>query len=311
MKFAIFGTGGVGGYFGGRLAKAGQDVTFIARGKHLSAIIDSGLRVDSIGGDFVIKPVKVTDLPQSVGKVDCVIVATKAWQLTESIEQLKTLVGEKTAILPLLNGMEHMDLLLDTFGSERVLGGFCGISSFIAGPGHITHVGSKPTIAFGELDHQMSERIQKLEEIFSTLDGINVIAAENIHIAMWDKFIFICSVSGVGAVTRQPFGVFRKIPESRAMLNASVEEVVRLGRAKGMNLPSDMVDAMMQRIDGFPEGMFASMQKDIMEGKPSELESQTGAVIRMGRDLGIPTPTHEFIYASLLPMELQARSKLV
>jgi len=311
MKFAIFGTGGVGGYFGGRLAQAGQDVTFIARGKHLSAIIESGLRVDSIGGDFVVKPVKATDLVQSVGEVGCVIVATKAWQLIESIQQLKPLVGERTIILPLLTGMEHMDLLLDAFGSDHVLGGFCGISSFMAGPGHITHVASKPFLAFGELGRQKSERVQKLQGVFSALDGITVVVPEDIHVSMWEKFTFICSVGGLGAVTRQPFGVFRKIPESRTMLKASVEEAVRLGRAKGMNLPSDMVDTMMQRIDGFPEGMFASMQRDIMEGRPSELESQTGAVIRMGRDLGIPTPTHEFIYASLLPMELQARSKLV
>jgi len=309
MKFAIFGTGGVGGYFGGRLAQADQDVTFIARGKHLSAIIESGLRVDSIGGDFLVNPAKATDSPQSIGEVDCVVVATKAWQLTESIQQIKPLVGERTTILPLLNGMEHMDLLLDAYGSDHVLGGFCGISSFIARPGHITHVASKPFIAFGELNRQKSERIRKLQNVFSSLDGINVVVPEDIHVSMWEKFTFICSVSGLGAVTRQPFGVFRKIPESRAMLKASVEEAVCIGRAKGINLPSDMVDAMMQHIDGFPEGMFASMQKDIMEGRPSELEAQTGAVIRMGRDLGIPTSTHGFIYASLLPMELKAREK--
>ena len=308
MKFAIFGTGGVGGYFGGRLAQAGNDVTFIARGRHLSSIKESGLRVDSIGGDFVVKPAKATDSSQSVGEVDVVIVATKAWQLTESIEQLKPLVGERTTVLPLLNGIEHMDLLVDMFGIDRVLGGLCRISSFVAGLGHITHVGVKPFISFGELNHEKGERVRKLYDVFSALDGMDVEASDDIHVAMWGKFILICSTSGVGAVTRQSFGVIRGIPESRAMLKASIEETIHLGRAKDVNLPSDLVDTVMKRIDGFPETMVASMQKDIMEGRPSELEAQTGAVVRMGRALGIPTPTHEFIYASLLPMEKQARS---
>jgi len=309
MKFAVFGSGGVGGYFGGRLAQAGHDVTFIARGKHLAAITESGLRVDSIDGDFVVSPVKVTDSPQSVGEIDCVIVATKAWQLTDSTEQLKPLVGEQTMVLPLLNGIEHMDLLVDIFGSERVLGGLCRISSFVAGPGHITHVGVKPFISFGELDHNESERIIKLNEIFSALDGIDVDVPKDIHIAMWGKFILICSTSGVGGVTRQPFGIIRNIPESRAMLKKSIEETIQVGLSRKVNLPANLADMLLKRIDGFPEAMVASMQKDIMEGRPSELEAQTGAVVRMGRALGVPTPTHEFIYASLLPMELQARSK--
>lgn len=309
MKFAIFGSGGVGGYFGGRLAKADHDVTFIARGEHLAAITESSLRVDSIGGDFVVENAKATDSPQSVGDVDCVIVATKAWQLPESIEQLKPLVGGQTMILPLLNGMEHMDLLLDAFGSDHVVGGLCRISSFIAAPGHITHVGVKPFISFGELNREKSERVEKLKDVFSALDGIDVEVPEDILASMWGKFILICSTSGVGAVTRQPFGVIRVIPESRAMLKASVEETVHVGRAKGVNLPSDIIDVIMKRIDGFPETMVASMQKDIMEGRPSELEAQTGAVVRMGHALDILVPTHEFIYASLLPMEMKAREK--
>jgi 2-dehydropantoate 2-reductase len=184
----------------------------------------------------------------------------------------------------------------------------CRISSFITGPGQINHVGVRPFIAFGELDRSRSERVEKLQKIFTALDGIDVAVPEDITVAMWEKFIFICATSGLGAVTRQPFGVFREIPESRMMLKATVEEAYNLGRAKGVKLSSDLVDMIMKRIDSFPETMVASMQKDIMEGRPSELESQTGAVVRMGSILDIPTPTHEFIYATLLPMELQARS---
>lgn len=309
MKFAIFGTGGVGGYFGGKLAQAGQDVTFIARGRHLAEITGSGLRVDSIGGDFVVKPAKATDSLQSVGEMDCVIVATKAWQLNESIEQLKYLVGEQTMVLPLLNGIEHMDLLVKAFGANRVLGGLCRISSFVAGPGHITHVGVKPVILFGELNNGKSRRVEELYTVFSSIDGIGVEVPGDIQVAMWEKFVFICSTSGVGAVTRQTMDVFRSVPESRALLESAIREAESVGRAKGVALPSDLVPALMQRIDGLPNGMVASMQKDIMEGRPSELDAQTGAVIRMGRTLGIPTPTHEFIYASLLPMEWKARGK--
>jgi len=307
MKFAIFGTGGVGGYFGGRLAQVGQDVTFVARGRHLSSITESGLRVDSIGGDFVVQPTKATDSPQSVGEVDCVIVATKAWQLTESIEQLKCLIGERTMILPLLNGIEHIDLLVNSFG-DRVLGGMCRISSFVAAPGHITHVAVKPVIVFGELNNEKSERVKILRDVFSSMDGIVVETPNDIHVAMWEKFIFICATSGVGAVTRQTFDKFRSIPETREMFRSAITETVNVGRAKGVTLANDIVDQQMKRMDNTPVGMMASMQKDIIEGRPSELEAQTGAVIRLGRALGVPTPTHEFIYASLLPMEEDARS---
>ena len=309
MKFAIFGTGGVGGYFGGRLANVGQDVTFIARGAHLAKITETGLRVDSIGGDFVVENAKATDSPQSVGEVDVIIVATKAWQLYESIELLKPLVGEQTLILPLLNGIEHIDLLLDSFG-KHVLGGWCGISSFVAEPGRITHVAiNTPHIAFGELNLEKSERVNKLFDIFSVLDGIDAEVADDIQLEMWGKFIFICATSGVGAVTRQPASIYRAIPESRTMLESAISEAAEVGRAKGVAIPNEIIENVMKRIDALPEGMVASMQKDIMEGKPSELDAQTGAVVRMGRAVDVATLTHEFIYASLLPMEMQARGK--
>ncbi len=167
MKIAIFGSGGVGGYFGGRLAKAGQDVTFIARRRHLTAMKESGLRVDSIGGDFVVHPAQATDSPQSIGRVDLIILATKAWQLDSAIAQMKPLVGEGTIILPLLNGIQHMDTLLTAFGREHVLGGLCRISVIVASPGYIRHVGIQPFIALGELDNSKSTRVDSLREIFT------------------------------------------------------------------------------------------------------------------------------------------------
>ena len=309
MKFAIFGTGGVGGYFGGKLAQAGEDVTFIARGKHLEAIQASGLRVDSISGDFVIQPANVTDSPQSIGVVDVIVLATKAWQLDEAISQMKLLVGENTFILPLLNGIEHMERLVNEFGREHVIGGVCRISAFIADAGHIKHVGIDPYIAFGELNREISERISVLLNAFKNISGITAEASENIELAMWEKYLFICAFSGVGAVTRSPVGAFRSIPETRAMFRRALEEVALVANTRGVGLTEKTVQSIMDRIDQTPPDTMASMQKDILEGRPSELESQTGAIVRMAHAADVSVPTHEFIYASLLPIEKKARGE--
>lgn len=307
MKIAIFGSGGVGGYFGGRLAHAGMDVTFIARGAHLAKITESGLRVDSIGGDFVVNPVRVTDSPQSIRPVDLVILAAKAWQLDSALEPMKSLVGGETMILPLLNGMEHMDMLLAAFGREHVLGGLCRLSAFVAAPGHIRHVGIPPFIAFGELDNSKSARVGSLKEMFSALDGITVDVPVDINVAMWEKFVFISGTSGVGAFSGQPIGGFRANPETREMLVNAMNETAAVARARGVSLSESFVIDTMKRIDTIQPDVMASMQKDMMEGRPSELNEQTGAVIRMGQAVGVPTRTHETIYAKLLPLENKAR----
>ncbi|MFN8435594.1 MAG: 2-dehydropantoate 2-reductase [Anaerolineales bacterium] len=308
MKIAVFGTGGVGGYFGGRLAQHGQDVTFIARGAHLAAMRDTGLKVESVDGDFTVHPVKVTDSPASLGSVDLILLATKAWQLDDAIEQMKPMVGESTVILPLLNGMEHMDSLLAYFGSH-VIGGLCRISAFIGKPGVIRHVGVKPYIAYGEWDNSTSERIQPIHDLFRSINGIVAEIPADIQIAMWEKFIFIAGTSGVGAYTRQTIGEYRANPETRSMLQHAMQETADIAYAKGVKLAVDFVDLTMKRIDTIDPSITASMQKDIMAGKPSELNEQTGAVIRMGKALGVPTPTHEKLFAALLPLERKARGQ--
>ena len=310
MKFAIFGTGGVGGYFGGRLAQAGEDVTFIARGHHLSAIHQTGLSVDSIRGDFVVNPAKATDSTQSVGAVDVVILAIKGWQLDEAILQMKPLIRDTTVIVPLLNGIEHMEALVNAFGSEHVLGGVCRISAFIADAGHIKHDGIDPFISFGELNREMSERVSKLYDVFKNISGVTVEASGNIELAMWEKYLLISAFSGVGAVTRSPVGMFRSIPETRAMFRRALEEVALVANSRGIGLTEKSVQAVMDRIDQTQPDTMASMQKDVLAGRPSELESQTGALVRMARAATVSVPTHEFIYASLLPMEKKARQLL-
>ena len=311
MKFAVFGTGGVGGYFGGKLAQAGQDVTFIARGEHLQAIRHKGLRVDSVSGDFLIHPAKATDNLSAVGAVDVVLLCTKAWNVPDVIEQMKPLMGEHTYCIWLGNGIAPTEQLEKAFGPEHVLGGFCRISSFIVGPGHIRHVGVPPYIAFGELDNSHSQRADNLREVFARIPEIKVEIPPDIQVGIWEKFIYVAAVSGVGAVTRQPNGVFRSVPETREMLISTLEEILKVGQARGVNLGDDLVQKMVSNnIDRGPADVIASMHKAIMEGKPSELDDQTGSVIRMGRQLGVPTPTNEFIYAALLPMELKARGRI-
>jgi 2-dehydropantoate 2-reductase len=311
MRFAIFGSGGVGGFFGGKLAQAGHDVTFIARGKHLVAVKENGLRVESIMGDFVIQHAIATDDPRQVGVVDVILVAVKAWDMSAAAEAMKPMVSEETVIIPLENGVDAPDQLSSAFGREHVLGGLCRISVFVREPGIIRHVGVPPFIAFGELDNHKTKRVESLKAIFSNLEGISVEAPEDIHKALWEKFVFIAAVSGVGALTRQPIGRFRVVPETRAMLVSALQEVVAVGRARGVALDENTADGILTTIiDNAPEGTIASMQKDIMEGSRSELGAQNGAVVRMGKELGIPTPVNAFIYASLLPMELEALGKL-
>jgi 2-dehydropantoate 2-reductase len=165
----------------------------------------------------------------------------------------------------------------------------------------------KPSIVFGELDNEKSERVLALQKIFNEITEINAEVPDDIHVAMWEKFIFICAMSGVGAVTRQPVGVYRKIPETRAMLESSLKEAAMVGRKLGIPLAKNLSNVILDRIDNLPADMLASMQKDIMEGSPSELEAQNGALVRMGSKVDVRAPTHEYLYASLLPMELRAR----
>jgi 2-dehydropantoate 2-reductase len=311
MRFGIFGSGGVGGYFGGRLSQAGHDVTFIARGRHLVAMRESGLRVESILGDFVVHPVKATDDPHQVGIVDVILVAVKAWDIPVAAEAMKPMVGEDTIVVPLENGVDAPEQLASSLGGQHVLGGLCGISAFIGAPGVIRHVGVQPYLAFGELDHLPSKRVEDLKDVFTRLNGISVDTPADIHNALWEKFIFIAAVSGVGAVTRQPIGVYRAVPETRAILVCALEETVAVGRARSVALEENTADRILSTmIDRAPVGMIASMQKDIMEGRRSELEAQNGALVRMGREAGVATPVHAFLYASLLPMDLAARGKV-
>ncbi len=305
MRIAVFGSGAVGGYFGGRLAQAEEELVFIARGENLLALQAQGLRVDSIKGDFVVKPVQATDNPRRVGEVDFVLVSVKGWQVPEAALSMQPMVGANTCVVPLGNGVDGPVQLAGVLGAEPVLGGLCRISAFIAEPGHIRHVGLEPAVAFGELDNRSTPRVEALRQAFERA-GVKVSVPPDIQVAMWEKFVFIVAASGVGAVARAPVGVLRSLPETRQLLEQAIHEAVSVGRARKIVLPEDIVARTMALIDSLEPGVIPSMQRDILEGRPSELGTQSGAVVRMGLELGIPTPTHRFIYHSLLPQELHA-----
>jgi 2-dehydropantoate 2-reductase len=308
MKIAVIGAGGVGGYFGGRLAQAGHEVIFIARGAHLAAIQRDGLRVDSIKGDFLVHPTATAD-PAEVGPADVVLVAVKAWQVPEVALQIPPLLGPETMVVPLQNGVEAPDQLRVVLPAKAVLGGLCRIFAFIEAPGHIRHVGTEPYIAFGEWDNIHTSRAEGLLSALVSA-GIRAEIPPNIQVAMWNKFIFIAAMSGVGAVTRAPIGVVRSLPATRGLLENALREAQRVAQALSIAVPETIIDNTLQFIDKLDPTSIASMQRDIMEGRPSELEAQNGAVVRLGEAVGVAVPTHQFIYHSLLPLELLARQQI-
>lgn len=308
MRIVIFGTGGVGGYFGGRLAQAGEDVTFIARGEHLRAVQTKGLKVDSLNGDFVIDPAKATNDVNEVGEVDLVVVGVKAWQVPEAARAMKPMVGPKTTVLPLQNGVDAVGQLTAELGTDHVIGGLCKIVSFVVGPGHIRHAAFAPSVAIGEIDNRRSDRVIAIGNVFNEA-GIETTIAADIHAALWMKFLFIASFSGVGAIANAPAGTLRTDPELRAQMVRAMEEIFALAHARGITLPPDAIETVMAGVNGLPEDATSSMQRDIAAGKSSELESQNGAVVRMARESGVEVPTHELIYAKLKLLEEIARPK--
>ena len=310
MKIAIFGAGAVGCYLGGRLTQSVDEVIFIARGKHLQAMKNNGLKVDSINGDFIVNPVMTTDNPKDVGIVDMVLVAVKAWQVSDAAKSMRPMIGPETFVLPIQNGIEAPSQLAAILGAEHVLGGLCAFISYVVEPGHICHAGTDPIIRFGELDNSLSDRVNLLNDIFKRTLGITANIPSDINVAMWQKFLLITAWSGLGAITRVPVGIFRSLPETRQLLEKTMIEIYDVARARNIDLPENVIAKTLEFIDALPSGGTASMQRDIMDGKPSELESQAGAVVRLGQEIGIDTPVNNFIYSSLLPMERQARDQL-
>ena len=314
MRVAVVGVGAVGGYFGGRLAQAGIDVVFVARGEAARRLRTDGLKVSSVQGTFAIPKPAVMDDPSSADPVDVVFIAVKAPQVVDAGRWVAPLVGPETAVIPLQNGVEAPSLLADVFGTDRVLGGLCRILASRTADGKIQHAGLEPTIVFGELTPGgtggvLSDRVQAIRAAFESTSGMTVATSRDIAAAMWKKFLFIAPLGGVGALVREPAGVLREVPETRWILRAAMEEVVAVGQRRDVAIDSSAVDQAMGVVDTLPPYATASMQRDISAGRPSELEFQTGTVVRYGRDSDVPTPVNSVIYGALLPSERRASGK--
>ncbi len=315
MRIAVYGVGGVGGYYGGRLAEAGHSVTFIARGAHLAAMQRDGLQVFSPAGDFVIQPVIVTHDPAEVGVVDVVIVAVKAWQVQAAAEAIRPMTDADTLVLPLQNGVDAPTALAGVLGEDRVLGGTCGISAYIEAPGCIRHAAVSPYIQFGPMDQSASNtmrpRLERLLEAFAQVKGVTAEIPADMLASLWQKFLGVAPIGAVGAITRAPMGVMRTEASVRNLIESAKREIWHVGRALGVKWLPDAISRVTAVHDAVPFGTTASMQRDIMEGRPSELDAQIGTVVRLGESVGVPTPVNRFILDCLMPQERRARGEIV
>ncbi|MCW5698692.1 MAG: 2-dehydropantoate 2-reductase [Rhodospirillales bacterium] len=297
MKIAIFGSGGVGGYFGAHLAAA-EDVSFLARGAHLEAMREEGLRVRSANGDVHLQLVQATDDPGAIGPVDVVVVAVKLYDTEAAAAVLLPLVGPETAVVSLQNGVTAAETFGRAVGPEHVFGGVTYISAVIAAPGVIAHTGTLARLVVGELDNRRTARVEAFIAACQRV-GLDAAVSDDISVEIWSKFTFLSAMSGVTSLLRLPLGPIREDTETRALFISAFDEAVAVARAKGIALPDDMVARHMARIDELPPGMGSSMLYDLSHGKRLELPWLSGTVVDLGRTLGVATPTHAFITTAL------------
>lgn len=298
MHIAVMGAGGTGGCLGGLLARAGNEVTLIARGEHLNAIRRNGLRVKSHLGDFTVRP-EATDNPPEVGPVGLVLFTVKTYHNGTAIPATAPLVGEGTVVVPLQNGVESFSQLAQVLGPECVMPGLSFASAHIESPGVIRQGTHDCRIVFGELDGKASARALRIQETFAGA-GIEAELSADVVKALWTKFLYGPPVAGAASASRVRFKQLLQYPEARQTFLAAMREVEAVGRAKGVGFDSDIVERMVRFIESFPD-VQTSMEIDIELGRPTELDALNGAVVRLGREAGVPTPVNSFLYSILAP----------
>ncbi len=297
----------MGGYFTGVLTRAGYWTAVVARGKHLEAIRQNGLRVQGLKDAFTVAPAQATDHPEEIGPVDAVILAVKAWQVSEAAKTIRPLLKSGTKVLPLENGVEGPDQVAQILGGEHTLIGLCRIISAVEGPGLIRHAGLQPAVALGEFDGSaLSPSAEILAKALADA-GMKVETPSDMRAALWEKLLFIAALSGAGAVARATVGELRQAQPTRELVRQLMEEVAAVAHGQNIHLAADVVSRTLTFVDSLPSGGTASMQRDIADGKPSELEAIVGAVVRFGEAGGVATPAMRYLYASLLPQEERAR----
>jgi 2-dehydropantoate 2-reductase len=299
MRIAVMGAGSIGGYFGGMLSRGGNQVTLIARGLHLKAIRDRGLRIVTDEEEFVVH-CDATDDPSKVGLVDLALLTVKTYHNEQAVPAMLPMVGEDTTVLCLQNGIDSYQSLVEAFGAEKVMPGAAYIEASLPGPGVVKQTGRVVRIAFGELDGGDSERGRRILDILEQ-SGVPAEFSRDIQKTLWSKFLFIATMAGVTALSRQTMAELMPRPEWRRVIVGCMREIEAVGRASGVNLDPLIVDNTLRYIEGSLEQMHASMHADIMAGRPLELEALNGAVVRAGQAANVPTPINNVIYAMLKP----------
>ena len=300
MKIVVMGTGGVGGYFGARLANAGHDVAFIARGKHLEAIKENGLKIISELGDIIIHPAKASNDPSDFEIADIVLFCVKSYDTESSSNLIKPLVGPETAVIPFLNGIGHIEIMQRILGSNNVIGGVAAISALIEKPGVIRHNSAMQMLKFGEFNNEITPRIKAFQKACEE-SGINNAIPKNIECDLWQKIVMICTLAGANCLTRLPLGPCRSNPVTRTLMKNLAEEVVAVAKAEKVILPDNQVEITMKQLDSLPEAMKASTLPALEKGEKLEASALNGAIDKLGTKHGINTYMHKAVYAALAP----------
>ena len=296
MKIAVMGSGGVGGFYGGRLANAGYNVSFIARGSHLAAMREHGLLIENEPqGNIHLPRVSVTDQPSTIGVVDLVLVAVKLWDTEDAARAIAPLVGPTTAVLSLQNGVIKDDILRQAFGEAAVIGGVTYLATNISRPGVITQTGTMQRLLFGEYDGRRSTRAEQLLEALLRA-GVQAEIADDIRRTLWEKYVFLVGLSGTTATMRSTIGPVRDHPRTRAFLADVMKETVAVGRAHGVNLPADYAAQRLTFIDTLPAGMTSSMHHDLERGNRLEVAWLSGGVVQLGEAAGVATPVNRAVW---------------
>src|SRR5712691_3392000 len=308
MRIVVMGSGGVGGYFGARLAQGGCDVRFVARGPHLAALMKNGLRVESKLGDIHLPEVRASDNPTALGPADLILISVKLWDTDTAIRAIKPIVDRGAFVISLQNGVRKEEILHRAFGETPVVGGLCYIASKISSPGVVSHTGTLQRLIFGEIDGRTSDRTQTFLQVCKR-SRIDAEISSNIMRAIWEKFVFLVGVSASTTTMRATIGPIRTNPRTRAFLVDTMREVVAVGRAHAGQLDDDFAENRLPTCDGLPPEMTSSMHTDLEEGKPLEVDWLSGAVVALGKAVAVQTPLNRAVSDILTLRAEGARGK--
>ena len=298
MRIAVVGAGGIGAIYGAALAKAGADVVFVARGAHLAAIRENGLRIEGDRGESYIRPANATDDPAAIGAVDYALVCVKLWDIESAGAHIRPIVGPDSTVVTLQNGVDAHERLAAILGPASIMGGTAFITGSIVAPGVVRQTGTYFQIAFGEVGGGISRRGERLRDLCEAA-GLEVNLSADILVPLWEKFLVLVPLANVNALTRLPLGRYRADPDTWALVEASLRETVAVGRAERIALASDAEEHALARLDSMQDHHMTSMCNDLLRGNPLELPWFAGKVVELGRRHAIPTPVNDFVYAAL------------